>query len=104
MQNSNEDDSRIFVCKNCEVFSSLSVRRNPLIRIGKWGLFYLYDILCAKDFNPNERTDFVFSKDNPKLVLAGQLRCAVLSFYKYPGPDEKMQTEPAAITGSLATE
>jgi hypothetical protein len=54
-----------------------------LIRIGKWGLFYTYDILCAKDYNPNERTDFFFSRDNPKFVLAEQLRRAVLSFYTY---------------------
>ena len=57
------------------------VRRRPLIRIGKFELFHLYDILCAKDYNPNERTDFIYSKDNPKLVLAEQLRRAVLSYY-----------------------
>jgi len=84
----NDDDTRTFgVCigiktrRKSELFSSILVRRRPLIRIGKLGLFYLYDILCAKDYNPNERTDFVFSSDNPKFVLAEQLRRAVLSFY-----------------------
>jgi hypothetical protein len=58
------------------------------------GFFYLYDILCAKDFNPNERTAFAFSKDNPKFLLAEQLRRAVLSFYKYNG-------ETAAVKASI---
>jgi len=86
----NDDDTRSFgVCigiktrRKSEVFSSILVRRKPLIRIGKWGFFHLYDILCAKDYNPNERTDFIFSKDNPKFVLAEQLRRSILSFYNY---------------------
>ena len=66
-----------------EVFSSILVRRKPLIRIGKTGFFHVYDILCAKDYNPNERTGFAFSKANPKFSLAEQLRRAILSFYKY---------------------
>ena len=84
-----EDDTRTFgVCigiktrRKSEVFSSILVRRKPVIRIGKWGLFYVYDILCAKDYNPNERTDFIFSRDNPKFVLAEQVRRAVLSYYR----------------------
>jgi hypothetical protein len=86
----NDDDTRTSgVCigiktrRKSEIFSSILVRRKALIRIGKWGLFYTYDILCAKDYNPNERTDFFYSKDNPKFVLAEQLRRAVLSFYTY---------------------
>jgi rubredoxin len=86
----NDDDTRTFgVCigiktkMKSEVFSSILVRRKPLIRVGKGGVFYVYDILCAKDFNPNERTGFAFSKDNPKFLLAEQLRRAVLSYYKY---------------------
>lgn len=88
----NDDDTRTFgVCvgiktkRKSEVFSSILVRRKPLIRIGKLELFYVYDILCAKDFNPNERTGYAFSKDNPKFLLAEQLRRAVLSFYNFHG-------------------
>lgn len=91
----NDDDTRTFgICigiktrKKSEVFSNILVRRKALFTIGKWGFFYTYDILCAKDYNPNERTDFVFSSDNPKVVLAEQLRRAVLSFYNYYGPNE----------------
>lgn len=91
----NDDDTRTFgICigiktrKKSEVFSSILVRRKALFTIGKWGFFYTYDILCAKEYNPNERTDFVFSRDNPKFLLAEQLRRAVLSFYKYPDTDE----------------
>jgi hypothetical protein len=54
-----------------------------LIKIGKLGLFNVYDILCAKDFNPNERTAFAYSTNNPKFLLAEQLRRAILSFYNY---------------------
>ena len=88
----NDDDTRTFgVCigiktkRKSEVFSSILVRRKPLIRIGKIELFHVYDILCAKDFNPNERTGYAFSKDNPKFLLAEQLRRAVLSFYNFHG-------------------
>jgi hypothetical protein len=87
----NDEDTRSFgVCigiktkRKSEVFSSILVKRKPLIRIGKLELFHVYDILCAKDFNPNERTAFVFSSDNPKFVLAEQLRRAVLSYYRQP--------------------
>jgi rubredoxin len=59
------------------------VRRKPLIRLGRFGFLYLYDILCAKDFNPNERTGYAYSKGNPKFLLAEQLRRAILSYYKY---------------------
>jgi len=86
----NDDDTRTFgVCigiktkMKSEVFSSILVRRKPLIRIGKFSFLYLYDILCAKDFNPNERTGYAYSKDNPKFLLAEQLRRAILSYYKY---------------------
>ena len=86
----NEDDTRTFgVCigikmrRKSEIFCSILVRRKPLIKIGKIALFNVYDILCAKDFNPNERTAFAYSTDNPKFLLAEQLRRAVLSFYNY---------------------
>ena len=65
------------------MFSSILVRRRPLLRIGKLEFLHVYDILCAKDFNPNERTGFVFSKGNLKVVLKEQLHRAVLSFYSH---------------------
>ncbi len=92
----NDDDIRTFgVCigiktrKKSEVFSNILVRRKALFTIGKWGFFYSYDILFAKDYNPNERTDFIFSSDNPKIVLAEQLRRAVLSFYYFYNPNDE---------------
>jgi len=72
------------------VFCSILVRRRPLLRLGKFELFHVYDILCAKDYNPNERTEFVYSKDNPKFVLAEQLRRAVLSYYNHSKPQEEI--------------
>lgn len=99
----NDDDTRSFgVCigiktrRKSEVFSSILVRRKPMIRIGKLGLFYTYDILCAKDYNPNERTDFVYSSGNPKFVLAEQLRRAILSFYSYQDKKEAGVLEESA--------
>ena len=99
----NDADTRTFgVCigiktrRKSEVFSSILVRRRPLIRIGKWGFLHMYDILCAKEYNPNERTDFVYSKDNFKFVLAEQLRRAVLSFYQYHDKKEKEAAAKAA--------
>ena len=94
-------DTRTFgVCigiktrRKSEVFCSILVRRRPLIRIGKLELFHVYDILCAKDYNPNERTDFVYSSSNPKFVLAEQLRRAVLSYYyRTKEPKEMLVTE-----------
>lgn len=87
----NDDDTRTFgvsigikTRRKSEVFCSILVRRRPMIRIGKRGFFHVYDILCAKDYNPNERTDFIYSRDNPKFVLAEQLRRAVLSYYNQP--------------------
>jgi rubredoxin len=86
----NNDDIRTFgVCigiktrKKSEVFSSILIRRKPLIRIFGLELFPVYDILCAHDFNPNERTGFIFSKNNPRFLLVEQLRRSVVAFYNY---------------------
>ena len=86
----NNDDTRTFgICiglktrKKSEVFGSILVRRKALISIFGLELFYLYDILCAHDFNPNERTGFVFSSNNIKFVLGEQLRRSVIAFYNY---------------------
>ena len=96
----NDDDTRTFgVCigiktkRKSEVFSSILVRRKPLIRIGKVELLHVYDILCAKDFNPNERTGYAFSKGNAKFLLAEQLRRAVLSYYHYHGEKGTIETD-----------
>ena len=86
----NYDDVRTFgICigiktrRKSEVFSSILVRRKPIISIAGIGLLHVYDILCAHDFNPNERTGFVFSSNNPRFLLAEQLRRAIFSFYAH---------------------
>jgi rubredoxin len=93
------DDTRTFgICigiktrKKSEVFSSVLVRKRPLLSIGKWGFFHLYDILIAKDFNPNERTGVVFSRSNFKILLPEQMRRALLTFYTH---QSKQVTLPA---------
>ena len=107
----NDDDTRTFgLCigiktkRKSEVFSSILVRRKPLLRFGKWGLFYVYDILCAKDYNPNERTAFAYSTGNPKFLLAEQLRRAVLSFYRFNGETDAAKAELKTETGPPDTE
>jgi len=84
----NNEDTRTFgICigiktrRKSEVFSSILIRRKPLLRIFGFEMFCVYDILCAHDFNPNERTGFVFSRNNPKFLVAEQLRQAVVAFY-----------------------
>jgi rubredoxin len=84
------DDMRTFgACigiktkRKSEIFSSILVRRRPLIRLFGIELIHLYDVLCSRDFNPNERTGFAFSRFNPKFLLAEQLRRCVLAFYSH---------------------
>lgn len=62
-----------------EVFGGIVVRARPMLG----GLFWVYDILCAHDFNPNQRTGSLFCTGVPKFVLGEQLRRAILSYYKY---------------------
>jgi len=83
-----EEDTRSFgLCigiktkRKSEIFSSILIRRKPLLRFLGIDLFFVYDVLCAKDFNPNERTGFVFSGNNPRFLLAEQLRQAISSYY-----------------------
>lgn len=84
------NDTRTFgICfgiktrKKSEIFSSILIRKRHLINFWKFKLIPIYDILCAKNFNPNERTGFVFSRGNPKSLLPEQLRRAVLKFYQH---------------------
>ena len=83
-----DEDTRTFgICigiktrRKSEVFSSILIKRKPLLRILGFELFHVYDILCSNEFNPNERTGFVFSRNNPKFLLAEQLRQAIAAFY-----------------------
>jgi len=83
------NDTRTFgICfgiktrKKSEIFSSILIRKRYLVNLLGFKLLAVYDILCAKNFNPNERTGFVFSKGNPKSLLPEQLRRAVIKFYQ----------------------
>ena len=90
VKNLSIDDTRTFgICigiktrKRSEIFSSILVRTRYLVDFLGIKLFKVYDILCAKDFNPNERTEEIFSSSNPKFVLPEQLRRSVLKYYDY---------------------
>lgn len=84
------DDTRTFgICfgiktrRKSEVFSSILIQKRHLINFLGIKLFPVYDILCAKDFNPNERTGEIFSRSNPSFLLPEQLRRSIFKFYEY---------------------
>jgi rubredoxin len=91
----NQDTHTFGICigiktrEKSEVFSNILVRRRPLITIAGASLFYVHDILCAKDFNPNERTGFAFSRSTPKIFLPKQLRKVLSSFYAHVADNNK---------------
>jgi len=98
------DDTRTFgICigiktrNKSEIFSSILVRRKPLIKIFGIGLLHVYDILCAQGFNPNERTGFVFSRNNPGFLLAEQLRRSVISFYNHRADADKQRKKTKTV-------
>ncbi len=86
---SNEDIRTFGICfgiktrKKSEVFSSILIQKRHLINFLGLKILPVYDILCAKDFNPNERTGEVFSRSNPRFILPEQVRRSILKFYKY---------------------
>ncbi len=101
----NRDDIRTFgLCigiktkPKTEIFSSILVRRKPVFRLGPIRGWFVYDILCAKDFNPNERTSLAYAKGIPKLLLPEQLRRAIALFYK------QSNAADAVAESMLATE
>ncbi len=96
VKNLSIDDTRTFgICigiktrNKSEIFSSILIRKRYHINFGRIRLFKVYDILFSKNFNPNERTEEVYSRGNPKIVLPEQLRRAVLKYYHYK---EKINT------------
>lgn len=102
------DDTRTFgICigiktrKKSEIFSSILVRKRYLIDFLGIKLLKVYDILCAKDFNPNERTEEIFSSGNPKAVLPEQLRRSVLKYYKYRAGLVKKETKTDILIRQL---
>jgi rubredoxin len=109
VKNLSIDDTRTFgICigiktrKRSEIFSSILVRKRYLINFAGIKLFKVYDILCAKDFNPNERTEEIFSSGNPKVVLPEQLRRTVLKYYNYRAGIHKKITTIDKASKSVA--
>jgi len=90
LQDLHQEDTRTFgICigiktrQKSEVFSSILVRKRNLFTIAGIGFLPVYDILCAHQFNPNERTGTIYSKGNPKFLIREQLRRAILSYYQF---------------------
>lgn len=69
--------------KKSEVFCSILIKRKPLFTIAGIEFFHTYDILCAQDYNPNERTGYIFSRNNFKWLLPEQLRRAIIGYYAF---------------------
>lgn len=98
----NSEDLRTFgICigiktrKKSEVFSSIQIRQRYLIDFWNVQLFPVYDILCAKDFNPNERTGEVFCKGNLKIFIPEQLRRAIVKYYSHRNRENNSIKEEA---------
>ena len=102
VQKLSRDDMRTFgICigiktrKKSEVFSSILVRERHLFTVFGRGFFSVYDILCAKDFNPNERTGEMFSSNTPKFLLPGKFRKAIrLFFHQQATQQDKVRVLP----------
>ncbi|MCX6181977.1 MAG: rubredoxin [Bacteroidetes bacterium] len=85
-----KDDIRTFaICfgiktrTKSEIFSSILIKRRALLTFGEREFFFVYDILCAQDFNPNERTGYVFRKNILKYFLPKELKNAAKEFYQF---------------------
>jgi rubredoxin len=90
VRNLSRDDIRTFgICigiktrKKSEVFSSILVNRKALLNIAGFPFFHVYDILCATNFNPNERTGFETGQNIFKFMLPAKLRKTIILFYEH---------------------
>ncbi len=104
----NAMDARTFgICvgiktrKGSEIFSSVLIRRKSLVRLFGRGFIHVYDILCAKDFNPNERTETVFVSSIPRWYLASELQRSVLWYYKQKTEQQPAGPEPLPVSNPL---
>ncbi len=86
----NNDDVRTFgvaigikTRRKSEVFGSILIRKRNLVSFLGIGLFPVFDILCSRDFNPNERTGSIYSRSNFRWMLPEQLRRAIIGFYRF---------------------
>jgi rubredoxin len=90
--------------KGSEIFSSILIRRKPLLKVLGKSFFHVYDILCSKDFNPNERTESVFVSNVPRWHLITELLSAVLWYYKNKTGLEAAASEPLQVNTKLKTD
>lgn len=65
-----------------EVFSSILISKRYLVHGFGFRILPVYDILVAKDFNPNERTEYKFSTGLFRYLLADQLMLCIDSYYR----------------------
>lgn len=102
----NAMDARTFgICigiktrKGSEIFSSILIKRKPLVKLLGKEFFPVYDILCSKNFNPNERTETVFISNITRWHLAAELQKSVLWYYKRKAEQRETPPEPTPVTG-----
>ncbi len=84
-----------------EIFSNILIRKSHLIRVGWVKLFPVYDILVAKDFNPNERTGFVYSQNLFKYLLPETLEQCVNAHYRNRLKPENQEEKDNANVNTL---
>ena len=78
-----------------EIFCNILIRKRYLIHLGPIRLLPAYDILVAKDFNPNERTGYVFASALFKYLLPDQLINCITSYYRKYAIQQHQIEEPS---------
>lgn len=88
VNNLNDDDIRTqgicFGIKSrpkTEVFSNILIRKRHLIQLGRVKAMPVYDILLAKDFNPNERTGMIYRKSLFSYLLPMEIQACINAYY-----------------------
>lgn len=106
VNNLNEDDIRTqgicFGIKSrpkTEVFSNILIRKRHLIQLGRIKAMPVYDILLAKDFNPNERTGMVYRKSLFSYLLPMEIQACIKAYYnnRIRMADSPVDTEAALV-------
>lgn len=104
----NEDDIRTqgicFGIKSrakSEVFCNILIKKRHMLRLGFFNAWPVYDILISNDFNPNERTGYVFAKGLFRYLLPDQLNSCLTTYFKKRSQhffkDEGLKTKPEIV-------
>ncbi|HNR05929.1 MAG TPA: hypothetical protein PKM27_01365 [Saprospiraceae bacterium] len=66
-----------------EIFSSILIRKKYLFHLLGLDFIPVYDIFAAKDFNPNERSEYLIGKSLFRYLVPDQLIACIRSYYRF---------------------